>query len=189
MLRIEDIAWILNADTSYSGDIYWYNPDSTSSGNKRLGNVYNHGRDGSRSGRGMKAVSEVILTMCKDTDNLYDVCCHGVLSDGSSYETKPLPLQQHEMSHSIKEGMQTADSETNLVVGELATAPLVPPSAPASSNHSNAQGSRPRFWWIRAAFLDGSYMLTSGQDFERWNYRVTSRIPMKHNFTSLERQD
>lgn len=98
------------------------------------------------SGRGEKAVSEIVMEQCSETGQIRSVFCHGTLSDGTAYETCELDLDGT---------TTTTTTSPDLVVGKLASGPLVPDKA-----HP---------WWTRAAFRDGSYLLTTGEGYDAWN--------------------
>jgi hypothetical protein len=134
-------AWIVCADTSYSGDVMWYNSNRSQPG-----------RRGSLSGRGRRAVSEVLLTQDVDTGDIVRVICHGILSDGTMYETKPLPWRDFDTS------------ESHLGVGCLARRNSHIPSEKDSPHKGR--------WWTRASFLDGSHLLTTGEAYDVWNYII-----------------
>ena len=72
---------IICADTSYSGDTEWMSNDNNNGGRENLG----HGN--AVSGRGDVAVSEILLEQCIHTGSILDTTIHGVLSDGTSYES------------------------------------------------------------------------------------------------------
>lgn len=154
------IAWILCCDTSYSGDVLWCHDDNSGdvddNGMPTL-NVTKVDRQGSLSGRGKLAVSEVLLTQDVATGQITNAICHGVLSDGSTYETKPLEWR--------RPSSDETDNESSLFrVGTLAKEGPDVPSADASPHKGP--------WWTRAAFVDGSYMLAAGKGFDSWNRRV-----------------
>lgn len=104
------------------------------------------GRGASRSGRGMHAVCEVLIELCETTGRLMSVVLHGTLGDGTKYETKDL----------------LCDDPGALCVGSLAPDAYVPLYSP----HKDGR------WWTRAAFVDGSYLLTAGESFHAWNCLV-----------------
>eukprot|EP00977_Amphora_coffeiformis_P000801 scaffold175_cov177-Amphora_coffeaeformis.AAC.3 len=129
------ICWILCSDTSYSGDVVWYDDEREQPG-----------REGSLSGRGQRAVSEVLLTQNLQTGKIVMAICHGTLSDGSKYESKPLAWTTSD------------DGNEQMEVGSVAEGPLVPDRSP----HNGP-------WWTRAAFADGSYLLAAGEGYNAWN--------------------
>lgn len=134
--------WIVSGDTSYSGDTIWYNQTGR-----------NLGRGDSLSGRGNIATSEVlILQDCRESGKILNVQFHGTLSDGTEYDTCSLYLEQ-----------SSSSLHSHLEVGTLASGPFVPDASKSPHNGP---------WWTRAAFLDGSYMLTAGEGFDVWNYVV-----------------
>ncbi len=65
---------VLTGDTSYSGDCKWDGEPQR-----------NPGRDGSFSGRGRLAVSEIIMEV--NGGDIEGVNCHGFLSDGTEYDS------------------------------------------------------------------------------------------------------
>ena len=134
------ICWILCSDTSYSGDVDWYDDDREQ-----------RGREDSLSGRGQRAVSEVLLTQHLETGRIVKAICHGTLSDGSKYETKPLAWTT------------SSDNDEHLEVGSIAEGALAPQSSP----HNGP-------WWTRAAFTDGSYLLVAGKGYNVWNCIIKS---------------
>ena len=72
---------IITGDTSYSGDVQWQ--EGLNEWRK------SRGRDGSLSGRGQVAVSEILLEIGgADNNELLSVKTRGTLSDGSDYETE-----------------------------------------------------------------------------------------------------
>ncbi|GMI25549.1 hypothetical protein TrCOL_g9984 [Triparma columacea] len=77
-IKVDGGGVIVTGDTSYSGDTGWVN--SENGGNK--------GREGTKSGRGVVAVSEILLqyTTTNSTSSLKSIITRGVLSDGTSYE-------------------------------------------------------------------------------------------------------
>ncbi|KAL7570898.1 hypothetical protein ACA910_018956 [Epithemia clementina (nom. ined.)] len=199
------LAWLVSADTSYSGDVFHYR--TTSDGNnqndptgeadaaaldlKTVKTTYRVGREGSKSGRGMRAVGEVLVSWWENTNNkamskqseandhsnrqsnnTYNnygdsmvaaatnsilIQRHGTLSDGTMYDTQPLPMTVRENVHGV---------------GKVF--PIT-----ANANASTTQDEPPPtndLWWTRAAFLDGSLLLCRGQDYHFWNYRTTPTL-------------
>ena len=137
LLEDNSNAWILCADTSYSGDVIWHNSDRSAPG-----------REGSLSGRGKRAVSEVLLTQNVKTGEIVEAICHGILSDGTEYETHPLPWRDEETDQDPR-------------VGCIAQGSRVPSDSP----HNGP-------WWTRAAFKDSSRLLVAGEAYDVWNLIV-----------------
>lgn len=128
-------AWIVSADTSYSGDTSWYGEPVRR----------NRGRGTARSGRGDVAVSEILIEQCPTTGTVVRAFAHGVLSDGTEYETLPLAF-----------GASLTQAEQ---FGQLASG-----EAPASKDTPHGQP-----WWRRAVLTDGSLLLSSGQGYDATN--------------------
>jgi len=153
-VQLEDgtAAFVMSCDTSYSADTMWHNLPSDSAPPRT-----NLGRGEGRSGRGMVAVSEVLIEQCTETGKLLDVFCHGTLSDGTRYESTSLDFDQRY----VAVGNSTASLGDSLVVGAV-TPRTVAPDLSESPHHGP-------WWWTRSAFKDGSYLLTAGEGFRAWN--------------------
>jgi hypothetical protein len=145
MTREQSPAYVLCCDTSYSGDTMWYNAPSDA--RPRL----SRGRETSRSGRGVHAVSEVLIEQCVSTGRLLEVCFHGTLCDGSHYEAEPLPL---------------AFGKENARGSRLAVGTVTPTSAAPTSEPSKRGDTT---WWTRAALKDGSFLVCTGEGFRIWD--------------------
>jgi len=81
----ERFGWVVCCDTSYSGDTQWIHAPIGDA--KRE----NPGRGTGPGFRGDLAVSETLVEMDSE-GKIQNVYWHGVLSDGSKYESTPLPL-------------------------------------------------------------------------------------------------
>jgi hypothetical protein len=137
-------AYILSCDTSYSGDTMWCNLSSDA--RPRV----SRGRETSRSGRGLHAVSEVLIEECLSTGKLLEVSFHGTLCDGSPYEAEPLQL---------------TCGEDNAPYSRLPVGTMTPTSAVPIANPSTGE----RSWWTRAALKDGSFLICTAEGFKTWN--------------------
>jgi hypothetical protein len=160
--------WILSCDTSYSGDTHWHNIPTDGDGNDSAARAstaprLNPGRGHGKSGRGDLAVSEVVMEQCSETGKILSVYSHGTLSDGTVYETRELDLNNGATTTPSSFSSLSTTADADLVVGRLASGPLVP-------NKANSPHGEP--WWTRAAFRDGSYLLTAGEGYNVWNLIV-----------------
>jgi hypothetical protein len=156
-IRIDDTAWVICADTSYSGDTVWWQgsnadselmSDGAASSPESTGRS-NLGRGNSLSFRGDVAVSEVLISLSNHGKNLDSVQYHGVLSDGMEYESVNL-----------------LNAASNTTLGRVAPDHMVP--APSDSPH---QGR----WWTKNIFSDGSRLFYAGEGFNVWNYFVSEK--------------
>jgi hypothetical protein len=159
-IRIGESSWVICADTSYSGDTLWWgggnSQDDADSVESREEKTFsrttdirsNIGRGSSMSFRGEVAVSEVLISLSNNGLSLDSVIYHGVLSDGTEYESMNL--------------LEAASRKTSL--GLVAPDHLVPDAV--GSPH---QGR----WWTKNIFSDGSQLLHAGEGFNVWNYVVS----------------
>jgi Calcineurin-like phosphoesterase len=91
-IRVDDSSWVICADTSYSGDTVWWGDNINSNDKDGLESKVsigrsNLGRGRSLSFRGDVAVSEVLISLSNRGTSLDSVKYHGVLSDGTEYES------------------------------------------------------------------------------------------------------
>jgi hypothetical protein len=135
-------SYVLCCDTSYSGDVLWYNLPTDERPR------FNRGRETSRSGRGLHAVTEVVIQQCELTGRILEVSFQGTLSDGSRYEAEPLQFGEHDAA------------DLPLPVGTITPSALAPIAGPVRRE--------PR-WWTRAALKGGSFLVCSGEGFIVWN--------------------
>jgi hypothetical protein len=150
-IRVDDSAWVVLADTSYSGETIWHHHEDDDndgeyddSRNEMVGapRRTNLGRGHSVSFRGDVAVSEILIHLKGET--LESVAYHGVLSDGSEYETVNL------LTHG-----------KNTTIGQVAPEHSVP-----SELDSPHQGR----WWTKSILSDGSHLYHAGEGFRIWNF-------------------
>ena len=130
--------FIIIADTSFSGDTKWISNDS----NERE----NLGRGNAVSGRGDAAVSEILLEQCRETGKIVGVFTHGVLSDGSSYES--VNFQEE------SEGM----------IGKL-----VDRSKLCFEGSVQDDSCDEVDWFVKSKFNDGTYLVSTSKGYEVYN--------------------
>lgn len=133
--------WVVLADTSYSSQTVWHHDNNDNKGalyEKRS----NLGRGSATSFRGEVAVSEVLIKL-GEGGSMESLTYHGVLSDGTEYETVNL-----------------ITNAQNTTIGQAAPEHLVP-----SETESPHQGR----WWTKTTFSDGSHLFYAGQGFNIWN--------------------
>jgi hypothetical protein len=167
--------WILCCDTSYSGDTKWLQWSPTTAAMKNTKEAphalrHNLGRGTARSFRGDVAVTEVLIELDRAHENdLLDVRYHGVLSDGTAYETDnflSLSVTPTVLYPKGGDSLLKDDSSPPLpVVGQVAPSGWVPPAD--QSPHSGSQ------WWTKAILKDGSYVFQAAEGFDRWNLVVS----------------
>jgi len=158
-IRVDESQWVILADTSYSSETTWHhyeNDDGTSlssslSSEKRT----NLGRGSSTSFRGEVAISEVLIHLGNFGSSLESLMYHGVLSDGTEYET--LNFVHHD-------GQDTTTTTTT-IIGQAAPDHLVP-----SEEDSPHEGR----WWTKTIFKDGSILFYAGDGFHIWNLLLTN---------------
>lgn len=138
------VGWVLCCDTSYSGDTKWFHSShSEHSGDERE----NPGRGQHPGFRGEIAVSETLVSMNK-TDQILDVRWHGVLNDGTTYESSSLPFS-----------CDTSD-ETDGSIGTLSQGDWVPKEEDTPHNTR---------WWTKAHLDDESTLLTTAKGYDVHN--------------------
>jgi hypothetical protein len=140
-IRVDESKWVVLADTSYSSETVWHHGDKNEdrASDEKPSNL---GRGSSTSFRGEVAISEVLIKLGKG-GSLDSLTYHGVLSDGTEYETVNLVNHGH-----------------NTTIGQPAPEHLVP--SKADSPH---QGR----WWTKTMFSDGSHLFYAGDGFNIWN--------------------
>ena len=133
---------IVTADTSYSGDVVWQ------------GGRENRGREGSKSGRGKVAVSEILVSV-GEGDTIEDVISHGILSDGSAYESSLY------MDNIIGREASVEDFGENQAFVE----------------GGEEERARSR-WWIKASLGNGKYLACFAKGWNVLN-RIVELLPDK----------
>ncbi|CAB9524065.1 expressed unknown protein [Seminavis robusta] len=127
------LGWVLCCDTSYSGDTNWVNRDRQ-----------NMGRGRGPGFRGDVAVAETLVTIDNE-GRLQDVRWHGVLCDGTLYETENL----------------LSSSSCAPSVGYLADGDWLP-------DQDGTPHETP--WWTKALMADGSVLLSTAKGYDVSNY-------------------
>jgi len=156
-IKVDGSSWVICADTSYSGDTKWFHDHRNSTKPEQMEKRKqleeeqrsNLGRGKSISFRGETAVSEVLVELSKGASSLESIRYHGVLSDGTEYESVDLL--------GGKQNMETS-------IGQVAPTSLVPD--PSNSPHEGR-------WWTKGICRDGSRLYYAGEGYNVWNYIVT----------------
>jgi len=170
-------SWILGCDTSYSGDTKWLQSNNDSSSELRT----NVGRGCGPNGRGNVAVCEVLIEQDVNDGAVVSVHSHGVLSDGTSYETTNFLSEETNDNHH--------SNKSDLIVGKLADPDVIrssciwdpsyctsfscpPSSAIDNDGKAHKKEEKEEQFWVKAKFLDGSFLLSKGEGFDVWNVVV-----------------
>uniref|UniRef100_A0A7S4S497 Uncharacterized protein n=1 Tax=Ditylum brightwellii TaxID=49249 RepID=A0A7S4S497_9STRA len=114
--------------------------------------------------------SEVLIRQCTRTGTILDVSCHGVLSDGSSYES--VNLMEQSKVPKINDDDDENQKE-DLIVGTA----IHPNDLSLHLNESSCKNivdedDKDKLWWIKSEFKDGSYLLSKGKGYDVWNMIV-----------------
>jgi len=158
-IKVDGSSWVICADTSYSGDTKWFHDAKNSTDldvvekRKQLEERQNLGRGKSISFRGETAVSEVLVELSEGATSLKSIRYHGVLSDGTEYESVNLVNDNNK---------ETNNMETS--IGQVAPTSLVPD--PSNSPHEGR-------WWTKGVCRDGSRLYYAGEGYNVWNYIVS----------------
>lgn len=166
-IKVDESSWVVCADTSYSADTGWFHDDKNATSpekmEQRQGQKKNLGRGTAKSSRGDATVSEVLIKLSKGAASLESVLFHGVLSDGTKYESVDL-LDADYSADSAENNDGNNDPVFFGSMGQVAPKSVVPD--PSISPH----GGR---WWTKGIFRDGSRLYYAGEGIEIWNYIVS----------------
>eukprot|EP00536_Pseudo-nitzschia_multiseries_P013713 jgi/Psemu1/261633/estExt_Genewise1Plus.C_6030021 len=167
-IRVDQSSWVICADTSYSGDTKWFHDERNSTSPENRSNL---GRGNSISFRGDTAVSEVLVELSGETLSLASVRYHGVLSDGTEYESVNL----------LDAGdYEDAAASAATFLGRVAPTHMVP-----DPSHSPHEGR----WWTKGICRDGSHLYYAGEGYNVWNYIVSPSDQDETNSTDDETDD
>ncbi|OEU21781.1 hypothetical protein FRACYDRAFT_177736, partial [Fragilariopsis cylindrus CCMP1102] len=170
-IRIDDSSWVICADTSYSGDTMWFHHDDENM--VPAARRSNLGQGNSLSFRGDVAVSEVLVEISKGGTTLESVRYHGVLSDGTEYESvNLLDADSHSQQNNTIASSSSSSSSCN-TLGQVAPDFLVPTAS--ESPHEDGR------WWTKGICRDGSHLYYAGEGYNVWNYVVSSTNENKSN--------
>ena len=135
-IQINANKFIICADTSYSRDTKWLNDRE------------NSGKGESISFRGDAAVSEVLLKQCVDSGKICGVVSHGVLSDGTPYDSNNL----------------YDSDEDNAMIGKVVDRKKLVFEGSVQDDSNNEID-----WFVRSKLGDGSFLISSGRGYEVFN--------------------
>ena len=170
-IRVDQSSWVICADTSYSGDTKWFHDDFNVTTPEKMEcrrqlqerRRSNLGRGNSISFRGETAVSEVLVKLSKGATSLESIRYHGVLSDGTEYESVDLLAADG----ADCEGFDHNDEKSTTSVGSMGeVAPMSMVPDPSESPHEGR-------WWTKGICRDGSRLYYAGEGYNVWNYIVS----------------
>jgi len=170
-IRVDRSSWVICADTSYSGDTKWFHDARNATTPEKMEHRRelqerkrsNLGRGSSISFRGETAVSEVLVTLSKGATSLESIRYHGVLSDGTQYESVDLLGAENADSEVCHDNDQIHTASVGSV-GQVAPKSMVPD--PSESPHEGR-------WWTKGICRDGSRLYYAGEGYNVWNYIVS----------------
>ena len=166
-IRTETTGYILCCDTSYSAGLQWIDDSATKVSETKTDQTTqrrNLGRGDAKSFRGSVAVSEVLIELDDETNDLLGVRYHGVLSDGMEYE------------HTLFEESPSSEDpppDDDEILQRLTVGKVTPDSWAPAIDQSPHRGR----WWTKAIFKDGSHLLYATEGFKTWNYYAPALRP------------
>jgi len=170
-IRVDRSSWVICADTSYSGDTKWFHDDRNVTTPETMERRHklqerrrsNLGRGNSISFRGETAVSEVLVELSKGATSLQSIRYHGVLSDGTEYESVDL-LGADDADNEVLFRNDPKSIISLGSVGQVAATSMVPD--PSDSPHEGQ-------WWMKGKCRDGSRLFYAAEGYSVWNYFVS----------------
>lgn len=104
--------------------------------------------------------SELVIDQCIETGELNDVHYHGVLSDGSMYESTNLMTCSPDSKYIGK----ILDENMFDIVGCT-----IAHRGDPSKNTDTSDDFQPKRWWVKCKLKSGEYLVTSGKGYNIWN--------------------
>ncbi|VEU38085.1 unnamed protein product [Pseudo-nitzschia multistriata] len=189
-IRVDRSSWVICADTSYSGDTKWFHDERNATNPSKMERRKrqeeeqhekrkrsNLGRGNSISFRGETAVSEVLVELSGKDLSPESVSYHGVLSDGTEYESVNLLDDGEDESGAVSADDAGSNSNGSGSCGSLdsmpATAAILGRVAPTNMVPDPLNSPHEGRWWTKGICRDGSHLYYAGEGYNVWNYIVS----------------